>query len=502
MSDYFNNLLTEPEGKTLEFKRDLSSPKHLLKTLVAFANTAGGRLVIGVADDQQIWGVEHPLDEEERLCNLIADSIAPRLIPEVKLVTVDEKALLIVQVYLSGTRPHYLQTEGRENGTYVRLGSTNRQADRELIAELQRTADGVAFDELPMPELSITDLDLEEAQKLFSGIRTLDESSLLTLKLLVHDQGRLVPTRGAVLLFGKQRELHFSDAWVQCGRFTGKDKSVIFDHIDIHESLPQSVESILLFLKKHAFRGADFSEYRRKDVWSIPLEIFREGIINALVHADYSQRGGPIRIAFFDDRIEIESPGILLPGITVEDMQDGVSKIRNHVIARVFRELNLIEQWGSGVRRIFSEAKKLGLPKPSIVEIGMRLRLSIPLEKINNVSEQVSEHVSEHVSEQVEFKAPRTTQSPTQSPTQSDTQNISNAVARIIEVIGENEYSAHDLRDLVGLRHRPTFRQNYLHPALKRGVIVQTIPDKPNSRLQKYRLTAKGLSMLAQNKST
>ena len=502
MSDYFNNLLTEPEGKTLEFKRDLSSPKHLLKTLVAFANTAGGRLVIGVADDQQIWGVEHPLDEEERLCNLIADSIAPRLIPEVKLVTVDEKALLIVQVYLSGTRPHYLQTEGRENGTYVRLGSTNRQADRELIAELQRTADGVAFDELPMPELSITDLDLEEAQKLFSGIRTLDESSLLTLKLLVHDQGRLVPTRGAVLLFGKQRELHFSDAWVQCGRFTGKDKSVIFDHIDIHESLPQSVESILLFLKKHAFRGADFSEYRRKDVWSIPLEIFREGIINALVHADYSQRGGPIRIAFFDDRIEIESPGILLPGITVEDMQEGVSRIRNHVIARVFRELNLIEQWGSGVRRIFSEAKKLGLPKPSIVEIGMRLRLSIPLEKINNVSEQVSEHVSEHVSEQVEFKAPRTTQSPTQSPTQSETQNISNAVARIIEVIGENEYSAHDLRDLVGLRHRPTFRQNYLHPALKRGVIVQTIPDKPNSRLQKYRLTAKGLSMLAQNKST
>ena len=315
---------------------------------------------------------------------------------------------------------------------------------------------------------------------------------------MVHDQGRLVPTRGAVLLFGKQRELHFSDAWVQCGRFTGKDKSVIFDHIDIHESLPQSVESILLFLKKHAFRGADFSEYRRKDVWSIPLEIFREGIINALVHADYSQRGGPIRIAFFDDRIEIESPGILLPGITVEDMQEGVSRIRNHVIARVFRELNLIEQWGSGVRRIFSEAKKLGLPKPSIVEIGMRLRLSIPLEKINNVSEQVSEHVSE----QVEFKAPRTTQSPTQSPTQSDTQNISNAVARIIEVIGENEYSAHDLRDLVGLRHRPTFRQNYLHPALKRGVIVQTIPDKPNSRLQKYRLTAKGLSMLAQNKST
>ncbi|MCX7118017.1 MAG: hypothetical protein NTW94_09000 [Legionellales bacterium] len=112
------------------------------------------------------------------------------------------------------------------------------------------------------------------------------------------------------------------------------------------------MESILQFLKKHAMRGADFSEIRRKDIWSIPLSILREAIINALIHADYSQRGAPTRISFFDDRIEIENPGILLPGMTIEDVRDGVSKIRNHVIARIFHELNLIEQWGSGVARI------------------------------------------------------------------------------------------------------------------------------------------------------
>lgn len=84
-----------------------------------------------------------------------------------------------------------------------------------------------------------------------------------------------------------------------------------------------------------------------------------------------------VRIAFFDDRIETENPGILLPGMTVEDMRQGVSRIRNHVIARVFRELGLIEQWGSGVRRMFREAAEQGVPEPEFIEIGMRMRVTV-----------------------------------------------------------------------------------------------------------------------------
>ena len=96
---------SSPEGKTLEFKRDLSSPKSLLKTLVAFANTAGGKLVVGIDDAKQIVGVSNPLDDEERLCNLIADSIAPRLVPNVELLTVEGKTLLVVEVFCSNSRP-------------------------------------------------------------------------------------------------------------------------------------------------------------------------------------------------------------------------------------------------------------------------------------------------------------------------------------------------------------------------------------------------------------
>ena len=122
MNSLISKLIKEPESKRLEFKRNISSPLPLLKTLVAFANSAGGRMVIGVTDDRKVIGVTSPLDEEERLCNLISDSIAPRLVPNIELVTFEGKTLLLVEVFLSGTRPHFLKSDGMENGVYVRLG--------------------------------------------------------------------------------------------------------------------------------------------------------------------------------------------------------------------------------------------------------------------------------------------------------------------------------------------------------------------------------------------
>jgi ATP-dependent DNA helicase RecG len=198
-----DGLLSYTEGKTLEFKRDLTSPRALLKTLVAFANTAGGMLFVGVSDDRKAIGIANALDEEERLCSLIADSIVPRLMPNIEIITVDNKTLLVVEVFVSGLRPHWIKTEGPQHGVYVRLGSSSRQADPALIEELRRTADGAAFDELPMPELSLDDLDLMSAKRLFQSISKLDDQALHTLKLVTVSQGRLVPTKGAVLLFGK-----------------------------------------------------------------------------------------------------------------------------------------------------------------------------------------------------------------------------------------------------------------------------------------------------------
>jgi len=466
------DLLTSPEGKTLEFKRDLSSPVPILKTLVAFANSAGGRLIIGVEDVRQLIGIENPLDEEERLANLISDSIVPRLVPNIELFTVDGKTLLAAEVFLSGTRPHFLKSAGIDQGTYVRLGSTNRQADAQLIAELQRGVAGVSFDALPMPGLTIDDLDLKAIERDFQGRRPVDARMLQSLRLLVPDQGRLVPSQGGILLYGLDRRRHFDDAWIQCGRFIGQDKSDIFDHIDIDVPLPKAVEEILLFLKKHAMRGADFSEIRRKDIWSIPVKILREVVINALVHADYSRRGTPTRVAFFDDRIEIESPGLLLPGLTIEDIKRGVSQLRNPVIARVFRELELVEQWGSGIPGIFRQAAADNLPAPLIEELAGRIRFTVTLPEILPLTR-----------EQSRATLPLRAQSGAQSGAQS---------TEVLQALWDSVLSSHEIAEVIGLESRSGALKRTIKDLLENSLIEMTIPEKPNSRLQKYRLTEKG----------
>jgi predicted HTH transcriptional regulator len=122
---------------------------------------------------------------------------------------------------------------------------------------------------------------------------------------------------------------------------------------------------------------------RRSEQWQFPLVAVREALINSVVHADYSQKGAPLRVAVYDDRLEIENPGMLVPGLTIGDVLSGVSRLRNRVIGRVFRELGLIEQWGSGVGRMIDATRAAGLPDPTFEEIGGRFRVTIYSEQTN-----------------------------------------------------------------------------------------------------------------------
>jgi predicted HTH transcriptional regulator len=128
-------------------------------------------------------------------------------------------------------------------------------------------------------------------------------------------------------------------------------------------------------VQKHLSREAVIAGPRRVDRWKVPLVALREAIINAIVHADYAERGAPIRVAVFDDRVEVENPGILPLGLTSEDIRKGVSKLRNRVIGRVFHELGLIEQWGSGIQRMTAACQEAGLPAPVLEEIGTHFRV-------------------------------------------------------------------------------------------------------------------------------
>jgi len=378
-------VLKRPEGKTLEFKRDLSSPDGVLRTVVAFANTAGGTLLIGVEDaTRHVRGVKSPLDLEERLASIISDSIAPRLAPELEILPWRSTHVLAVQVYPSPGRPHHLQGEGPQAGVYVRVGSTNRHADREMIEELRRFARGETFDEQAMPDLDLEALDFRAASESFAPLRKLKRSDLETLRLLTVHQGKKVPTIGGMLLFGRDRARHFPDAWIQAGRFDGNDKARIADQTEIRSYLGLAIVAAVAFVQKHSLHGDAIGAVRRKARWSLPPVAVREAIINAVVHADYAQRGAPVRISIFDDRLEVENPGLLPFGVTVDDLRQGISKLRNRVIGRVFHELGLIEQWGSGIQRMTAACRDAGMAPPALVEIGNRFRVTLFIARGDN----------------------------------------------------------------------------------------------------------------------
>jgi predicted HTH transcriptional regulator len=249
-------LLSRPEGKTLEFKRDLSSPEGVLKAVVAFANTSGGVIVFGVEDGtKKVMGVRDVLAEEERLASLIADSISPRLVPSMEVMPWRKTQILAIEIYPSPNRPHCLNRLGPVEGVFVRVGSTNRRADTFLIEEMRRYNQISSFDEQPMPDLSSEAIDFRVASELFKPIRKLTLHGLQSLKVTASYQGRIVPTIGGVLLFGHSRLHHFPDAWVQAGRFAGNDRRRILDSTEVRSYLPGAAEEVITFLRKHMTRS-------------------------------------------------------------------------------------------------------------------------------------------------------------------------------------------------------------------------------------------------------
>jgi len=376
-------ILARDEGKTLEFKENCRPLERIVRTAVAFANTAGGTIVIGVKDKtKEVVGIADPLVDEERLANAFADGIRPLLVPDIQIHAWRKQQLIVVTVP-HAVGPYYVRSEGAEAGVYVRLGSTNRPAGPELLAELRRLARNTFFDEQSCSETSSDEIDVRAASEFFAEVsRPLTPAKQRSLGLLVGQGAREVPSIGAVLLFGKNRGSLFPSATIRCARFLGKGTAKFLDQTEIDEHLPKAVDSAVAFIERHTRQGIEIGRLRRRDLPEYPVEAVREAIINAIVHADYSIGGAGTKIAVFDDRIEITNPGLLPFGLTLEAALAGVSRLRNRVIGRVFRELGLIEQWGSGLGRMRAACANAALPPPRFEELGTNFRVTLFGERV------------------------------------------------------------------------------------------------------------------------
>lgn len=358
--------LSRNEGKTLEFKENTKSLLGIVKTVVAFANTSGGILIIGVRDQtKELIGLQDPLKEEERIANAINDAISPLIIPDIDIHTYRDKALIIVRVpHVAG--PFYIKSDGPRKGLYIRFGSTNRIADSEMHDSLKLFSENRSYDELPAPKGILDEIAIKNA---FSSLKNHPtRKTLESIGIFTEHIGKSIPTNGGALLFGSNRLDLFPDAIIRCARFKGTTKEKIIDSQDFISFPPLILQQVLAFIERNTGTEARIGRLKRTDISEYPPFALREALINAVLHADYAMKGCHIQIAIFDDRIEFINPGGLPFGQTIEKALSGFSKLRNRVIGRLFRELKLIEQWGSGLQRILAVCKKTGLKTPLIEE--------------------------------------------------------------------------------------------------------------------------------------
>lgn len=386
-------LLARDEGKTLEFKENTNSIQRIVQTAIAFANTAGGVILVGIKDTtKEVVGLKNIIEDELRVANAIADAVSPLLVPSFQLSSWRHRDVLIVTIPHS-PMPYFLKSKGEQEGAFIRFGSTNRPADAHILAEIKRLKDHTTFDQLPDCKRTSEDLDFDLAKRLFEHIgKSFTKGTAKSLDLLVEHQSNQYPSRGALLLFGKNREELFPDPLVRLARFEGTNKNKFLDQMDIRSALPTALDEILAFVRRNTTLSAVIQTIRREDIPQYQPVVLREAVLNALVHADYANMGSPIYIAIFDDRLEITNPGALPLGMSLEIALTGVSQLRNKVLGRVFRELRLTDQWGSGLNRMIDACRQNNIATPKFEELGQFFRITL-YPKSEHVSPTIHWHI-------------------------------------------------------------------------------------------------------------
>jgi len=267
--------------------------------------------------------------------------------------------------------PFHLRAEGPEQGVYVRLGSTSRRADPEMLAELRRQAAGESFDLFARSGVTLANLDKTRLKAAFEGHDVpLRAAKLEALGILTKYQGKVVATNAGVILFGQDpiRRRYLRDARIEGARFAGSSRAAdIEDIFDPEEELTvlEAVDAAERFIRRNTRQAEPIPKGRlqREPRPEYSSVMIRELLINAVAHTDYSKSGETIKAFVYDDRIEIHNPGPMLPGTTTDDIREGRSKIRNRGIAGVLRRIRYMERFGTAWEKISQEVDR-GYPEP------------------------------------------------------------------------------------------------------------------------------------------
>ena len=373
------------ESEKTEFKENTKTNTYI-KTVVAFANGNGGKIVFGVKDNREIVGVENEFEVMDGIINAISDNCYPMIVPDISLHTLENKTVILVEIEGGKKKPYYLKSKGMQKGTYIRSGATTRIIEEDyVLKELVLEGENKYFDQQVCHGESVSDEEIEKfcewLEKLArknsendTEIRKITRNTLLSWKVLEEKNGRIFPTNAYILLSGKEN-------WevsrkIQCGVFKGETRSIFVDKKEFEGSIIMQLEKAYQYVLEKINLGSDIVGIYRVDKYEIPPKSIREVIANAVIHRSYLEPND-IQVALYDNRLEITSPGMLLSGVNVKRMKEGYSKLRNRAIASVFAYVNIIEKWGSGIPRIMNEIREYGLQEPEFIIFENDFRVNI-----------------------------------------------------------------------------------------------------------------------------
>ncbi len=365
------------ESERIEYKAQMTDDVY--KEVIAFANTDGGVLYIGIDDKGNPTGIDNVDETYTRLTNGIRDAIAPDVTMFVRYGLQDNQVIRI-EVGEGSYKPYYLKSKGmKPTGVYVRQGASCVQASPDQIRRMIKDSDGEIFEEMRTAE---QELSFEEAERIFHrykvefseekyialGLRNIHDSQYTNLAMILSDQCRHTTK---IAVFGDEANITFKDA----KEFGGS----------IFKQLDDSYAYLALCNRT----AATFKGLERVERSDYPEAALREALLNALVHRDYSYSGSII-INVNDSCIEFISIGGLLPGLSAEDIRNGISQPRNRKLAEIFHRLRLIESYGTGIRKIYTLYKNC-VVQPRIEVTANTFKLVLPN---MNASGAVAEHIS------------------------------------------------------------------------------------------------------------
>ena len=434
------NKLFSGESINIEYKVEMpKKSEKYMKTVVAFANGRGGRIVFGVDDKTlNIVGMNPDtiFQTMDSITNAISDSCEPKIYPDVTLQSIDDKTIIVVEIHPGPMRPYYIKNKGLVDGTYVRVAGTSRHAEGYMLKELILEGQNRYFDNEPCEYLEINEDDIKDLcdkmKKIAientwndeekAAIRDVTKNILITWGILKEDNGKIIPTNAYALLTGKMQ----IQPTIQCAVFKGKTRAYFVDRREFSGPIQDQVQLAFQYVLEKINMGMQIKGIYRQDVYELPINSVRELIANAVAHRNYLEPGN-IQVAIFDDRLEVTSPGMLLNTVSIKKMIEGYSRLRNPAIANAFAYMKIIEKWGTGIPRILRECKEYGLKKPELIDFDGDFRVNMYRREEKSKTTQTTTQITTKT----------TTQTTTQITTQT-TIKLTKNDHEILQVIQNN----------------------------------------------------------------